>query len=80
MKNDKNNKHNIGFIADEIEEVIPHDMENIVNNDNEFKSVNYGRMCAILWKSHQEMLVKMERMEEEINQLKKPKAKTKAKA
>ena len=50
MKDDESKKHNIGFIAQEIERVIPPDMENVVMNDKkDVKNVNYGRMCAILF-------------------------------
>ena len=69
MKNDKRKKQNIGFIAQDVKEVIPEEFENVINEDNEFMSINYGRMCAILWKSHQEMMDKMEKMEEEITEL-----------
>ena len=70
MKNDSKKKHNIGFIADEIEEVIPPDMENIVRNDNEFKSVNYGRMSAILWKTVQQQMERIDKLESEVAELK----------
>ena len=85
MKNDERKKQNIGFIAQDVKEVIPEEFENGINEDNEFMSINYGRMCAILWKSHQEMMDKMEMMEEEIKELKgngktKPKEQAKVKA
>ena len=76
----KRKRQNIGFVAQDVKEAIPEEFENVVNEDDEYMSINYGRMCAILWKSHQEMMVKMEKMEEEIRELKKPKAKAKAKA
>ena len=82
MKNDNKKRHNIGLIADEIEETIPHDMENIVNNDNEFKGVNYGRMCCLLFKCVQEQMERIDKLEKEVAELKgkgKPKAKEKAK-
>ena len=80
IKNDKKKRQNIGFVAQDVKETIPEEFENVVNEDNEYMSINYGRMCAILWKSHQEMMDKMEKMEEEIRELKKPKAKAKTKA
>ena len=70
MKNDKKKRQNIGFVAQDVKEVIPEEFESVINEDNEYMSINYGRMCAILWKSHQEMMVKMEKMEEEIKELK----------
>ena len=74
----KKKRQNIGFVAQDVKEAIPEEFENVVNEDNEYMSINYGRMCAILWKSHQEMMNKMEKMEEEIQQLKKPKTRAKA--
>ena len=82
MKSDKKKRQHIGFVAQDVKEVIPDEIENVVNEDNEYMSINYGRMCAILWKSHQELMEKVEKMEEEIYELKgkgKPKAKSKAK-
>ena len=78
MKNDKKKRQNIGFVAQDVKEAIPEEFENVVSEDNEYMSINYGRMCAILWKSHQEMINKMEKMEEEIQQLKKPRTRAKA--
>lgn len=80
MKNELKKRQHIGFVAQDVKEAIPEEFENVVNEDNEYMSINYGRMCAILWKSHQEMMDKMEKMEEEIRELKKPKAKAKTKA
>ena len=55
MKNDKRKRQNIGFIAQDVKEVIPKEFENVINEDNEFISINYGRMCAIpLWNSAHE--------------------------
>ena len=80
LKSDKKKRHSIGFIADEIEEAIPHDMENIVNKDDEFKSVNYGRMSCILFKCVQERMERIDKLENEVAELKgKSKPKTRAK-
>ena len=70
MKNDEKKRTNIGFIAQEVKSAIPKEFENIVNEDNEYMSLNYGRLTAVLWKSCQEMMDKLDKMEEEIKLLK----------
>ena len=40
MKDAKKKIHNVGFVANEILDAIPQEMENVVNIDNEFMSVN----------------------------------------
>ena len=75
MKNDEKKRTNIGFVAQEVKSAIPKEFENIVNEDNEYMSLNYGRLTVVLWKSCQEMMDKMDKMEEEIKELK-AKAKT----
>ena len=43
-------KNHIGFIADEIMEVIPAEWENIVMTDNEgVKKLSYIKLTGILW-------------------------------
>ena len=84
-------KNHIGFIADEIKEVIPSDWENIVMSDNEgIKKLSYVKLSSILWGVCREQQTKIEWLEssvyeliEEIKELKgknKPKAKAKAKS
>ena len=87
LKNDDKKKHHIGFIAQEIKEILPEKFEAIVNEDNEFMGINYGKMSAILWKALQETLTKVEHLEssvyelqEELKEYKKPTPKSKAKA
>ena len=84
-------ENHIGFIADEIKEVIPSDWENIVMTDNEgIKKLSYVKLSSILWGVCREQQTKNEWLEssvyeliEEIKELKgknKPKAKAKAKS
>ena len=89
MKKDKERRHNIGFIAQEVEEAIPDDFENIVfKNEDGFFGMDYTKMGVILWKCCQEQQSKIEHLEatmfemmEEIKELKgKGKAKAKVKA
>ena len=43
-------KNHIGFIADEIESVIPKEFENIVSkNDKGIKMLNYVKLSSVLW-------------------------------
>ena len=92
MKNDKERRHNIGFIAQDVEEAIPDDFENIViKNEDGFFGMDYTKMGVITWKCCQEQQSKIEHLEatmfemmEEIKELKgkakaKPKVKAKAK-
>ena len=87
MKGDEQKKNHIGFIADELKEILPEKFEAIVDNSNEYLSVNYGKMTAILMKALQETMNKVEHLEssvyelqEELKEYKQPKAKAKAKA
>ena len=87
MKNDKKKRHNIGFIAQEVEEAIPDDFENIViKNEDGFFGMDYTKMGVILWKCCQEQQSKIEHLEASVYELQeamkelKGKGKSKAKA
>ena len=94
MKDEKEigiTKNHLGFIADEIMEVIPNEWENIViENDEGIKQLNYIKMNSILWGCVREQQKKIEWLEssmfeliEEMKELKgkkKPKAKAKPKS
>ena len=94
MKDEKEigiTKNHLGFVADEIESVIPPEWENIVlENDEGIKQLNYVKMNSILWGCVREQQQKIEWLEssmfemmEEMKELKgkkKPTAKAKAKS
>ena len=94
FKSDDKKKSHIGFIADELKEILPEKFEAIVDNSNEYLSVNYGKMTAVLMKALQETMNKVEHLESrlfeaenEIKTLKgkgkgetKPKSKAKSKS
>ena len=89
FKHDEKKKNHIGFIADELQEILPKQFEAIVDTSGEFLGINYGKLTAVLTKALQETLNKVEHLEasmyemmEEIKELKgkKPKAKAKSKA
>ena len=69
--NDKEEKTNLVFIADEVEEAIPKEFTNIVNSKNEYKSLNYSNMNCILWKALQEQMVVIDKMNKKITKLEK---------
>ena len=77
-------KNHIGFIADEISEVIPPEWQNIVMTDNEgIKKLSYIKLSSILWGACREQQQKIEWLESsvyELQELSKPKAKAKAKS
>ena len=87
MKGDEQKKNHIGFIADELQELLPKKFEGVVDKNGEYLGVNYGKMTAVLIKALQETLTKVEHLEasvyelqEELKEYKKPKAKAKAKS
>ena len=47
LKSDDKKKNHIGFIAQEIKEILPEKFEAVVNEDIEFLGINYGKMSAI---------------------------------
>ncbi len=69
MKNDKNKKLNIGFVAQECLSSIT-DFENVVDVSGDTMSLNYGRMCSVLWKCVQEQMERVDKLEAEITELK----------
>ena len=91
MKGDEQKKNHIGFIADELQELLPKKFEGVVDKNGEYLGINYGKMTAVLIKALQETLNKVVHLEssvyelqEEIKELKgkkttKPKAKAKSK-
>ena len=59
LKSDDKKKNPIGFKAQEIKEILPEKFEAVVDEENEFMGINYGKMSAILWKALQETLTKV---------------------
>ncbi|MCV6598944.1 MAG: tail fiber domain-containing protein, partial [Alphaproteobacteria bacterium] len=90
MKSDDKKKSHIGFVAQDVKEILPKKFEAVVNDDGERMGINYGKMSAILWKCCQEQQSKIEHLESRLFELedivkelkdnKKPKAKAKAKS
>jgi len=87
LKGDDKKKSHIGFIADELKEILPEKFEAVVNTEGEYLGINYGKVSAILMKALQTTLNKVEHLEsrlfeveDELKELKKPKPKAKAKS
>lgn len=67
MKADKLEKVQVGFIAQEVQEVIP---EVVVEHDDGLLSMDYSRITAHLVKAMQEQQRLIEELRSEIEQLK----------
>ena len=89
MKGDEQKKNHIGFIADELQELLPKKFEGVVDKNSEYLGINCGKMTAVLIKALQETLNKVEHLEESVYELQEelkdskkptPKSKPKAKA
>ena len=64
MKEGKDKKKEIGFIAQEVFESIPDDFENVIGKVNgDFMGLDYTKMGVILWKCCQEQQPKIEHLE-----------------
>ena len=70
LKNDEKKITNIGFVAQEVKQNIPKEFQNIVYENNEYMSLNYGKMAALLWKCVQEQMLRIDQLEVEIKELK----------
>ena len=65
-RNDIEDTHEIGFIAQEVEKLIP----DVVMTDKEgTKSLSYGRLVATLTKAIQEQQAQIEALQEQINNI-----------
>ena len=67
-KADAEHKNNIGFIAQEVQEVVP---ELVKSKDDGFLTVNYQQMVALLAESMKEQQQVIETLQAEVTQLKK---------
>ena len=80
-------RNHIGFIAEEVEEHIPKEIETIICNVDGFKSLNYVKINAFLWGAVREQQQKIEHLESSVYELQealkdliKPKPKPKSKS
>ena len=70
-KEKRDGKHDIGVIAQEIEKIIPEVVQESkdLNSDTMYKSVDYGKLTAILIKAVQEQQEQIKELKEDINKL-----------
>ena len=68
----KQGKEDVGFIAQEIEQIIPlaTGEYKVINSEETYKNIKYERIIPYLVKSIQELIDKVERLEQEIVYLK----------
>jgi hypothetical protein len=59
-------KHQIGFIAQEIEKIVP----DVVSESNDIKSVSYGNITAILVEAIKEQQTQINTLKEQIESIK----------
>ncbi len=63
----KDNRHDIGFIAQEVEEVIPEIVKDKKHFDKEIKTLDYEKLTAVLIKAVQEQQEQINKLEEKLN-------------
>ena len=63
----KDNKHDIGFIAQEVEQVIPEIVKDKKHFDKEIKTLDYEKLTAVLIKAVQEQQQQINKLEEKLN-------------
>jgi hypothetical protein len=69
-KEKRNKAHDIGVIAQEIEKIIPEVVKESkeLNSDETFKSVDYGKMVAVLIKAIQQQQVQINELKTQIGE------------
>ena len=70
-KEKRGGRHDIGVIAQEIEEVIPEVVRNAENikDNTSYKTVDYGKLSSVLIKAIQEQNKKIDKLQEDIEKL-----------
>ena len=63
----KDNRHDIGFIAQEVEQVIPEIVKDKKHFDKEIKTLDYEKLTAVLIKAVQEQQQQINKLEEKLN-------------
>jgi hypothetical protein len=63
----KDNRHDIGFIAQEVEEVIPEIVKDKKHFDKEIKTLDYEKLTAVLIRAVQEQQEQINKLEEKLN-------------
>jgi len=63
----ENDRHDIGFIAQEVEEVIPEIVKDKKHFDKEIKTLDYEKLTAVLIKAVQEQQEQINELKEQLN-------------
>ena len=63
------NRNHIGFIAEEVQENIPEEFENIIYDIDDVKRLNYVKLNAITWGAVREIIQENEHMKKQIQNL-----------
>jgi hypothetical protein len=63
----EDNRHDIGFIAQEVEEVIPEIVKDKKHFDKEIKTLDYEKLTAVLIKAVQEQQEQINELKEKLN-------------
>ena len=63
----KDNRHDIGFIAQEVEEVIPEIVKDKKHFDRQIKTLDYEKLTAVLIKAVQEQQEEINKLKEKLN-------------
>ena len=62
-------KNHIGFIAENVEEYIPKEIENIIYNVDGVKSLSYVKMVSITWGAVREIIKENEELKNKVEHL-----------
>ena len=62
-------KNHIGFIAENVEEYIPKEIENIIYNVDGVKSLSYVKMGSITWGAVREIIKENEDLKSKVEHL-----------
>ena len=63
----KDDRHDIGFIAQEVEKVIPEIVKDKKHFDKEIKTLDYEKLTAVLIKAVQEQQEQINKLEDKLN-------------
>ena len=68
-KEKRNGKHDIGFIAQEIEKIIPEVVSEVdtLNTEEKHKTVDYAKLTSVLIKAVQEQQEQINELKEKLN-------------
>ena len=63
------NKNHIGFIAENVEQYLPEEIENIIIDTHDVKKLNYVKLTAFNWGATQELIKENEELKNKVEHL-----------